>query len=87
MLVRLLEFTICSGPEATAGIEPAMKVLQIVGSIREPRPEKRRKVKKSRPLTDPPGTPDLCLTPLGIAMPRRAGAPNEVNRNLTTKSI
>jgi len=29
--------------EATAGIEPAMKVLQIDGSIREPRTEKPRK--------------------------------------------
>jgi hypothetical protein len=29
--------------EATAGIEPAMKVLQIDGSVREPRREKPRK--------------------------------------------
>jgi hypothetical protein len=31
------------GSEATAGIEPAMKVLQIDGSVRKPRPEKLRK--------------------------------------------
>jgi hypothetical protein len=35
-----LEFSPELASEATAGIEPAMKVLQIDGSAREPRPEK-----------------------------------------------
>ena len=35
--------------EATAGIEPAMKVLQTAAPIREPRPKKSRKFETSCP--------------------------------------
>src|SRR5437870_806629 len=58
------------GSEATAGIEPAMKVLQIDGSICEPRYEKPKKSTKSRPLTDPPRTADLCPAPFDVGIRR-----------------
>jgi len=66
-----LKFSPELASEATAGIEPAMKVLQIDGSIREQRTEKPRNSEKSRPLTDPPRTADLRPTAFDVAMGTR----------------